>query len=318
MTLANLPIGDFELAVERSFLYFLRNTIPSITSDSVTVPVQFNASMPYDQFEDARLGGCVCMVSLTQIRQEGWHIGTEIDQVKSTTNTMQDIYIPFRYLIQFSINAFSGSSIDRAKLDGAIMAALEGARTTGIPVYSFSTEVAAVTANDTGSRITFPSVALFSRTRSDDPAHHDYLTNWTLDGKCLYVFETITRTVTTVSVSSNIVNPQTGELIPSPTPTILPPVIMSPLDVGCNPDGAVNYPIIGYGGWVTDPQGLPLTLVSFDATSVLGGTIVTVDPTTVLYTPPTGAVLVTDSFNFVVTNGTAPSSGTMTIHIADF
>jgi hypothetical protein len=207
MTLANLPIGDFELAVERSFIYFLRNAVPSIISDNETVPVQFNASIPYEQFETARLSGCVCMVSITQIRQEGWHMGTEINQTKSTTNTMQDIYIPFRYLLQFSINAFSGSSIDRAKLDGAIMSALEGIRTTGIPVYSFSSETTGVTANDTGSRITFPTVASFSRTRSDDPANHDYLTNWTIDGKCLYVYETTTMVVTTVSVSSRIVNP---------------------------------------------------------------------------------------------------------------
>lgn len=207
MTLANLPIGDFELAIERSFLYFLRNAIPYIYSDNAVVPVKFHASIPYDQFEDARLKGCVGMVNITQIRQEGWHFGTEIEQTKSTTNTMQDISIPFRYLVQFSLGAFSSSSVDRAKFDGALMNAFESIRHTGIPVYAFSSETSEVTANDTGSRITFPSVAQFSRSRMDDPVHHDYLSNWTIDGKCLYVYETTTMVVTTVSVSSHIVNP---------------------------------------------------------------------------------------------------------------
>lgn len=313
-TNANLSTVDFELALERSFILFLRNAVPYIYVNNKQVPVQFHASIPYEQYEDARLTGCVCSVDIGQIRQEGWMIGTELPQNHTSTNTTPDYYSPFRYVLQFSINAFSGSSIDRAKLDGAILNALQVIQHTGIPVYSFSSEVTSATASDTGCRITLPSINMITRNRTSDINNHDFLTNWTIDARCIYVYETITQTVTTVSVSSDIVNKSTGEVFPTPT-NYLAPVLNTPITAITDPNTSVN---INWSSFVSDPQSLPLSISSYDSTSTLGGSVSQFSPTVFEYTPPLDVALETDTFDITITNGHKTLTTTVSVDIRDF
>lgn len=315
MTQPTLEIGDFELAMERSFIYHMRNAVPSITVGGETVLCQWEARFPYEQFEDPRRRGCVVTVEILQIKQEGWKIGTEIEQPMSSTNTTPDYYIPFRYVLEFSLGAFTSSPQDRAKLDGAIMNAIQRVQHTGIPVYSFISETIPVTSQDTGSRITIPSMNMVSRIRSEDEENHDYLSNWTIDARCLYVYSTTTQVVTTVSVSSTITNPQTGEVFPTPTPTYLPPVQTNAITAVTDPNVPVNIP---WSNFFTDPQALPLSVGSFDSVSALSGGVTLFSPSLIQYAPPTDVESTVDTFDIVVTNGYETVTSTISVTIRSF
>jgi hypothetical protein len=138
-------------------------------------------------------------------------IGSELSYDKTkVSNTVVDITAPFRYDLQFQIQSYSGNALERAKVEGSIYKALLTMMHDGIPVYEFLTETSAVTAYDTGSRIYITSMNQLSRVRSENVNEHDYATLWTVNAKCIYIFQTITSLVTAVSAVSTINWPLLG------------------------------------------------------------------------------------------------------------
>lgn len=208
MIQATMDIPEFEMSIERSLLYHLSNSIKKVTVNGKNRDIKFYPPIPYEQFENFRLKGVVCTVEMSRVLHEGFMLGNEIP-INYTGNSYVDTVVPFRYDIQFNINSYTANAMERAKVDGEITKVLQGMIKYGAPIYEFSTETSSVTAYDTGSRITIPNYNQFFFVRSEDAESHDFLSNWTVNTKCFYVYDTIVAVVTSIDLTNNIYYEQT-------------------------------------------------------------------------------------------------------------
>jgi hypothetical protein len=206
---AEMDLPEFELSMVRSIIFFVQNRLQSITVDNITRPVKVMASFPYEQFEDYTNQGALVTIDATRIMQEGFMIGTEIPYTP-TGNQIEDVRSPFRYDIQFTIQTYAKSAIERLKLDGKLMKIFLNLGKGGIPVLEFIADTSSVSAFDTGTSIIMTGINQITRASAEDIRQHDYMTNWTVNAKCNYIYQTITVLVTSLSLDSTIFFNNTG------------------------------------------------------------------------------------------------------------
>lgn len=94
---------------------------------------------------------------------------------------------------------------------------------------------------------------------------------------------------------------------------VLPPVVGA-VSANTDPNVPVNVAVMSNS---SDPQGLPLSIKSFDASTPLGGTVSQVGDL-LQYAPPLDVENTDDTFAFTITNGSLDGSNTATVSIRSF
>lgn len=212
--IAAITSEDFEDAIERSFLVWIQNEIPSIvvtaSGGNLTIPVVVLNCMPYEYYEKQRGDNILMDVQFGEIRTEGYSLGGELGDTRPASGESEAYFrnMPWMYKLGININIYTSSGMARAKVDGKLRTLLESIRRNvkDCPVYQWETDISSASAFNTGAFISVMNNNDAYVTRSEDFENFDYLSHWTINAQCPYLYDTKTDLVTSFEMNSQISN----------------------------------------------------------------------------------------------------------------
>jgi hypothetical protein len=201
----NLTTSQFEESMERSFLSFLAREIPEVIASGETIPVLIISQCPNEFFLKAREDNSLIEVEFNQISTEAYALGGVIfdDTATEGASSTFHTYSPYEYSIDVRMNTYTGSGMERAKLDGLLRELFDGLRRgyKSCPVFQFSSETESTTAYDTGCRIRLKDEKDMSSIHAQDEDEGDYLSNWAMTLKCLFYKQADADAIVTITQS---------------------------------------------------------------------------------------------------------------------
>lgn len=210
MSRAILDSAEFEDSMERSFIYWLQNELTQVEIAGETFPIEVVCAMPYEYFMKQRNSKIMLDVCFTDVNTEAFMLGSEIPYDSSgTESALSYTNLLYRYLLGININIYAGSSGSRARVDGQLRNLFEGLRRgyKTCPVYEWVSDTSATSAFTTGSFINVFNNRDVRTMHDQDTMNNDFLSNWTIDAKCNYVYDTTTYLATSFDLTLTIENP---------------------------------------------------------------------------------------------------------------
>lgn len=199
---------EYENAMERSMLFWLRNEIPNVSAGGLTIPVKVLNCMPQEYYLKQRDTYALIDVDFSEISTEGYSLGgiSGENLRNADANNAVSRNFPYRYNLKLNINIYAGSSVERAKLDGKLRSLFDDLRrgNNECPVYEWESDTSAVTASNTGTYITVLNNKDSKVIHSQDSKNSDFLSHWNINANCVYALDSIVELVSSIDVETTI------------------------------------------------------------------------------------------------------------------